>query len=68
MENTSTLEDKLNNQSLYLQEKNKMEKIEDGSFICNGCSDKCKLTVENQNLYFEKECALDNVDKWERLE
>ena len=48
--------------------KNKMEKIEDGSFICNGCSDKCKLTVENQNLYFEKECALDNVDKWERLE
>jgi hypothetical protein len=48
--------------------KDKMEKIEDGTFICNGCSDKCELTVENQNLYFEKECALDNIDKWESSE
>ena len=38
--------------------------IKDDIFICFGCSKKCELVIENQNIYFEKSCALDNVDKW----
>ena len=44
------------------------EDIKDGVFICHGCWKQCELTIKDQNLYLEEQCALDNIEEWERKE
>ncbi len=45
--------------------KDNEEIITDNILICHGCLDKCKITIKDQNVFFDKKCALDHVEEWE---